>query len=381
MNRRSALLALASVAALGACSDAPTAPADLVADRAASSGAGRGQGAVFAISNAAAGNSVVAYARQADGSLSPGVAHPTGGLGTGAGLGSQGAVQLSDDRRWLFAVNAGSDDVSAFRVDGASLALVDRVGAGGDQPVSLTVHGSLLYVVNAGSDAIAGFRVGDDGSLSPIAGSTRPLSAAGAAPAQIAFAADGRLLVVTEKATNTITTYVVGDDGVAGAPQPHASSGITPFGFAVAKRGQIVVSEAFGGAADASAASSYQLSASGALTVVTPSLGTTETAACWVAIAPSGRYAFVANTGSNSVTAYAVAADGTLARIPADGRSAGTGAAPADADVSHDGRFLYVRNGGGGTISAFAIDARGALTALGTVGGLPATGSAGLAAW
>ena len=73
-------------------------------------------GQVFTISNAAAGNSVLVFARGVDGSLHAAGTYATGGAGTGAGLNSQGALALDESRSTLVVVNAGSNDISAFRV-------------------------------------------------------------------------------------------------------------------------------------------------------------------------------------------------------------------------------------------------------------------------
>ncbi|MGZ9221016.1 MAG: beta-propeller fold lactonase family protein, partial [Anaerolineales bacterium] len=123
-------------------------------------------GAVYTITNAASGNEVLVYDRSANGSLSFQGSYSTGGLGSGAGLGSQEAVALSKNNRWLFAVNAGSNQVSVFAVKARQLKLINIVDSGGLQPVSLTTHDGLLYVLNAGgSGNISGFRIREKGSL------------------------------------------------------------------------------------------------------------------------------------------------------------------------------------------------------------------------
>lgn len=94
-------------------------------------------GAVFALTNAPDGNAVVAYTRAADGSLTPAGTYLTGGAGTGAGLNSQNAVIVSDDRRFLFAVNAGSGSVSSFLIRPDGLELADVAGSGGIMPTSV----------------------------------------------------------------------------------------------------------------------------------------------------------------------------------------------------------------------------------------------------
>ena len=155
---------------------------------------------VYIASNGAAGNKVLIYQRSASGGLAAAGEVATGGLGSGGGLGNQGGVAAAESGRTLLVVNAGSNDVSVFRVRDGGLALTDRLPSGGTQPVSVAVHDDIVYVLNAGSDNISGFRL-RHGRLAPIAGSTRPLSGSGTAPAQIAFSPSGDTLLVTEKAT------------------------------------------------------------------------------------------------------------------------------------------------------------------------------------
>src|SRR5208282_2867512 len=102
----------------------------------------------------------------------------TGGTGTGAGLASQGAVELSEDGTWLYAVNAGSNDISIFRV-GRGLTLTSRFASGGTTPISLTVHDHLLYVLNTGGTGnISGFALDSRGGATALKGSTHTLSGA-----------------------------------------------------------------------------------------------------------------------------------------------------------------------------------------------------------
>jgi 6-phosphogluconolactonase (cycloisomerase 2 family) len=367
-------LTLAAFGIAGCTENAVTAPA-------LSAVPNREAGAVYTLTNQASGNGVAVFHRAADGSLTYSATAPTGGLGTGAGLGSQGAVVLSDDNRHLLAVNAGSDDISLFAVDEDGLSLVQRIASGGVRPVSIAIRHQLVYVLNAGGTGnIAGFTLGTDGQLSPISGSSRSLSSSNAGGAQISFAPDGRALVVTERFTNAIDVYSLDENGLPGQARVHASSGATPFGFDFTSQGTLVVSEAFGGATDASAASSYTVR-NGELSLVTASLGTTETAACWVVVSKDGRYAYTANAGSNSITGYAIGRDGALTRLDADGvtGSTGPGAGALDLAVSGNGRFLYVLANRANSVAGFRIRADGSLERVTVGGGLPA-GAVGLAA-
>jgi len=346
----------------------------------ADDGEGR-RGAVYTLTNSASGNAVAVFDRAADGSLTSAGTVPTGGLGTGAGLGSQGAIVL--DGRRLFAVNAGSNTISLLRVRaGNTVSLKDVAPSGGVSPISLTVRGHLLYVLNAGNATtpanIHGFLV-QSGDLVPLAGSSRPLSTASPGPAQIEFTPNGRHLVVTEKATNRILTYRVEPSGHATGPLVQSSAGQTPFGFAFDRRGHLIVSEAFGGAPDASVLSSYSVAADGTISAIDPNVATTETAACWVVVTKNSRYAYTTNTGSNSISGFEIGHDGSLTLLDADGKTADTGAGPIDAALSRNSRFLYTLNDGAHEIQGFAVNADGSLDPLGAVGGLP-PGAVGLAA-
>ena len=343
------------------------------------------RGTVYTMSNAVAGNSVLVYERAADGSLTAAGAVPTGGLGTGTGLGNQAALVLSSEGRWLFACNPGSDEISVFSVTPRGLVRTAKVPSGGRRPVSLTVRRNLVYVLNAGgaagdSDNITGFTFAA-GQLTPLAQSTRALSAAKTGPAQVAFTREGDVLVVTEKVTGVIDTYTVGDDGLVTDQQLFASPVPTPFGFAVGREGRIFVSEANGGAANASSVSSYSLSDEGDITAITSAVATHQSAACWVVLTRNERLAYASNTGSGTISGYRVSRTGALSLLQADGITATTGVAnkPIDLALTRGSRFLYSLNSGDGSITGFRIADDGSLVAVPRVTGLPA-GANGLAA-
>lgn len=340
------------------------------------------KGAVYTLTNAAAGNAVAVFDRGRDGTLTPAGTYPTGGLGTGAGLGSQNAVILSNNDKWLFAVNAGSNDISVFSADPVGLTLIDRVPSGGTNPISLTVYKDVLYVLNAGGAGnITGFNVMGDGTLEPIPASTRPLGGSGVAPAQVQFSPNGRLLAVTEKASNMIDTYSVDKNGLAGAPTTFPSSGATPFGFTFIGNATLVVSEAHGGPAGSSSVSSYAVSPTGQLTVVSASAQTHQNAACWIVATKNGQYVYSTNAGSGSLSGFGVDGGGSLNLLTPDGRTGvtGDGSTPIDAAVNNNSHYLYALLAGAHGIAQFEIQADGSLVNLGTVLGLPA-GDSGLAA-
>jgi len=344
--------------------------------------ASSGSNAVYTLTNEPGGNAVAAFDRGNDGRLTPAGRFPTGGKGTGGGLGNQGALVLGHGSRHLYAVNAGSDEISALAVHRRGLKLVDKVGSGGDTPISVTVHRDVLYVLNAGAEGvpgnISGFRIGHHGQLRPIPGSSRPLSADQVAPAQIEFDPSGGVLVVSEKATNVIDTYTVGHDGRASGPDVFASSGQTPFGVAFAGDDTLLVSEAFGGAA--SALSSYDTDRDGGLATISPSvLAGAERASCWVVVTDDSRFAFTTNTASGTISSYAIGRHGRLSLL--DDVAVQQGGSPIDAALTSGSRFLYVLNSTQNRIGAYRVGQDGSLTTLTGFGasGLPA-GANGLVA-
>ncbi len=341
-------------------------------------GPGGSAGFVATMSNATGGNAVLVFPRAVDGSLGGPVAYPTGGNGSGGGLGNQSGLVGDAAGRIVYAVNAGSNSISVLQVNGTALVSRQVIGSGGTQPISLALSGRLLYVLNDGAPAsnITGFRVRTDGTLEPLAGSTRSLSVPVPDAAQIGFDRSGRRLIVTEKATNNIVTFTLDPAGRPGSQQIVASNGGTPFGFAVDPRANLIVSEAFGGAPGASAASSYRFEA-GSLGLVDGSVPTTQTAACWVAISGDGRFAYTTNTGSATITGYAIAGNGHLNRLAADGVTGTTDAGPIDLASRPGSPWLYSLNGRARSISGFRIRPDGGLDPLGTTTGLP-SGANGL---
>jgi len=338
------------------------------------------EGAVFTSSNDAAGNAVIVYPRLDDGRLLDPTSVPTGGLGAGAGLGSQGAVTLSDDGRWLFVVDAGSDEVSVFSVNGTTITQTDRVPSGGDFPVSVTHFGSRVFVLNGqGVNNVTGFELDSSGRLTPIPGGTAPLSADDTAPAQISFGPFGRSLVVTEKATNIISSYRLDSGGVPELVETLPSTGATPFGFEFSGR-YLLISEAAGGAPGASSASSYRWGSPSNIQARTGPVASNQTAACWLIVTPNGRRAFVSNTGSGTISTYGVR-NGQLSLVQEVAANTGAGSTPLDmALTSTTIPFVYVIAPGNQTIRPYAAQDDGTLVGLGPLSGLPAT-AFGLAAF
>jgi 6-phosphogluconolactonase len=321
-------------------------------------------GALYTQTNDPAGNTVERFERGADGSLTRDGAFATGGVGLAALGGRQGAVELSGDGHQLFAVNAGSDTVSVFKAKPHKLKLLTTVASGGAAPTSIDEQDGRVYVVNSGGATpnVAAFARRAGGGLEQIGSSGLAAGAAGAA--QVSVTPDGTALVVSERVANRLETLPLDAAGRPGTPVVTASSGAVPFGFGITHEGTIVVSEA-----GASSVSSYRLGTAGALGVVSASLPVAQGAACWVAVSPSGRFAYTGNA-SGSISGYAIAADGALTALDADGLTAPLLPSPRDLDFDASGRFLLAISPGnattGGQVTSYRVRADGGLTVVDT---------------
>ena len=335
----------------------------------ASAGDQTAVGAAYSISNAASGNELVVYARSAHGSLTPARSVPAGGLGTGSGLASQGAVTVTDNGRTVLAVNPGSNSVAAFAVGPDGPQLLNIASSGGIRPVSVAVHKQLVYVLNKNNVALAtvsGFTLGKDG-LTPIAGSTRVLHPGATDAAQVKFSPSGGVLVVTGRSSQRIDTFRIGPDGLLSDLKSFdVAPGATPLGFDFDNKGHLLVSLA--GVRGSSGAASYELGMDGSVSTITAPVETGQLAACWLVASKNGRFAFVANAASSSVSTFAVSPAGELGfqrAVRIDGMTA------LDLALSENGHYLYVLAAGSHGIVTFEVDADGTLTHVDTEADVP----------
>jgi 6-phosphogluconolactonase (cycloisomerase 2 family) len=294
-------------------------------------------------------------------------------------LASQGSLAYQRRSHLLYAVNAGSDTLSTFRVVGDRLVRRQVLDTGGQFPVSVAAHGSMVYVLNArDGGSISGY-LQVAGFLVPIPSWHRELhlntSAPGqpdefvSTPGQIGFTPDGRdLLVSTKNGANSIEAFRVGLFGPSRTPEITPLPGTVPFGFTFDRHRNLVLTEA-----GTNSVATFRVSWTGAL-VELDSVATGQAATCW--IAGAGDTFYVSNAGSGTVSHYTVSHSGTLA----GGDTTATDAGTVDAAASSDGRYLYVQAGAAGIVDAYRIHHDGSLTATGSVTVPGAAGAEGIVA-
>jgi 6-phosphogluconolactonase len=348
----------------------------------------RSEGAVFVMTNAADKNEIIAYRRSADGSLKQEDKFATGGRGSGGTtdpLGSQGSLILTQDRSFLLAVNAGSGDISVFRVrDRAMLELVEKVPCGGSEPVAVAERGKLVYVVNAGGNSnVVGFRLDEDGRLKAIHGAIAFLSTSNSGPGSVVFSPDGKFLLVTEKVTNNIDVFPVNSNGTLGQIVLNPSAGPGAFAVSFAPNGAALVSETGPpNGHEASAISSYAVEGDGTLSTISASVPTFGAATCWQVVTPIGRFVYTDNSGSSNISGFSIANNGALTALAGTVvATLPTGSTNLDVAISDDGKFIYTLDSGTGKVSILGVNSDGTLTTLGEIGGFSAmVGFNGIAA-
>lgn len=335
----------------------------------------------FTTSNNAVENQLIRYQSGASGVFTETGRFATGGRGTGRNLGAADSVAISQDRRWLVTNNAGSDQVSVFRLGARGPRLTEVRDSGGKLPLSIAVSGRRVYVLNSGSGDVASFRLTATGRLVPLGdGAVRPLTSAGALATDLGVTADGRFLVIAERGVDHLTSYAIGRGGVlAQTSQSVATVAKTP--FALSFRGGVVYVTFAGQGPEQSAVAAYRPNRQGLLTPLGEPVFSMQTAACWAALSPRRWLLYTANAGSHTLTGLRLGARGGLGLLNPDGISVVTGSGnnPRDMSFSQDGKTLAVILSGEHAMALYRLGSGGVLTLWQTVTGVPG-GAAGLVA-
>ena len=251
---------------------------------------------------------------------SPAPRFPTGGAGSGAGLASQGAIQLSSDGRYLLAVDAASNQISVLRTR------LRRRSAAGRRARVLRrqrprQHRGLgqsrvrrqrrrqrtqCHGLPPGPLAVSCTRCRARPSRCPPA--RVPTTCCSIPPAR------GWSSRSSTPRRSRAFTSASQAACVAAPGSPFAAQGPGPFGseFRPTNPSQLFVSNAHGGEGNGTV-SAFNVSFSGELTSIGASpFADLQTAPCWVEISHDGQFLFTVNTGSGEISSYAINPDGSL---------------------------------------------------------------------
>jgi YVTN family beta-propeller protein len=314
-------------------------------------------------------------------SINPGTGDLTPLVPPRIGAGSQPvSVAVDPSGRFAYVANFGSNDVSMFAIDSATGALTSIASPvpAGSGPVSVAVaadpsglFGKFVYVVNAGSDDISMYTVDSTtGILTPIGS---PVTAQ-SGPVSVAVHPSGKFAyVATESCPGVLNScfgqYTINTTTGALSLTEQKSAGSTlATSIAVDPSGRFVVlTDGF---------VQFWMFAvnatTGALTGTDfTSTDHTPTAA---AIDPSGRFAYVTTAGpvspprsfygSSGVWMYSLDTNGRLTFMG----TIGAGSYPTAIAIDPSGKFAYVASSGSQSVSIYSIAPDGTLTLIGTIG-------------
>ena len=304
--------------------------------------------------------------------------------GTGGTLGGLGTTSI------LYVANSGSDNVSGYSINATSGILAAIPGSpfsnvSGPSAMAVSSNGFFAYVTNGRTSTVAAFRVSTEGALLsvPTTPSNPNPAPVEAAPGALAIAPNTKHVYVGNSGTDKVTAFNIEASGAltlipqtAGTTNPVSVNGADPAAIAITPSGKFLY-VANSGSNDIMA---FSIGATGLLSPIAPSgananpIKTSVTAPKSMAISPNGSFLYVANSSTHNVTVFQIGTNGLLTLVPPTGGTTnpiptGTGGTtPNSLMISLDGRFLYSANGGG-TISAFTIGSDGFLTLVPSAAG------------
>jgi 6-phosphogluconolactonase (cycloisomerase 2 family) len=249
--------------------------------------------------------------------------------------------------------------------------------------MAVSSNGFFAYVTNGRTSTVAAFRVSTEGALLsvPTTPSNPNPVPVEAAPGALAIAPNTKHVYVGNSGTDKVTAFNIEASGAltlipqtVGTTNPISVNGADPAAIAITQNGQFLY-VANSGSNDITA---FSIGATGLLSLIAPSgananpIKTSVTVPKGMAISPNGSFLYVANSSTHNVTVFQIGTNGLLTLVPAAGANTNPiptgGTTPNSLMISLDGRFLYSSNGGG-TISAFTIGNDGLLTLVPSAAG------------
>lgn len=304
------------------------------------------------------------------------------GCGDGDGGGGFGAIGGVGTTSIVYVANRGSDDVSGYSINPATGTLAAIAGSPFPQiadpsAIAVSSNGFFAFVTNAGaSNAVTAFRVATDGRLLRVTSTQSNPNPApvGMDPVALAVSPNNQFVYVANRGSDTVTAFSIEDAGAltlvpptGATTNPVSVQGDAPSSMAISPNGQFL----YVSSSSSNVITAFQIGASGLLTLV-PATGanpnpipTGGTSPKSIRVSPNGSFLYVANSGSNTVTAFQVGSNGLLTQVPSTAGNPNPipvgGTAPNGIIVSSSGQFLYSANGGG-NVTTFTIGGGGLLT-------------------
>jgi len=274
------------------------------------------------------------------------------------------SIAIHPSKKFLYAANSGEGNVSLFTIgtQGTLTEGSSRTPAGSVPTLlSMDAAGSYLFVANAGSNDISVFSIGSNGTLSQVAANF-PI---GMTPLNMKVSPSGGFLYVTGQGgaqgyieVFSVSQGVLGQNPVIGSP---FLAGSSPYGLAIDPAGKYLYTA---NKVD-NTISEFAINADGSITPLQNSpIGESFSAPVSLLIDKAGKYLYVANQGSSNLAGFTIGSDGGLTLL--SGSPFGSGANPSFIATDRGGKYLFVGSqGSSSSVQSFSLDTgSGALTSV-----------------
>ena len=287
------------------------------------------------------------------------------------------SVTVDPSGKYVYVANQVTNDISQFTIeaDGSLTAMTPATVAAGTEPWFVTVDptGKYVYVANSGTTTVAQYSIGATGGLAAIGSDI-----AGASPRSAAVHPSGIYAYVANSGSDDVAQFTIKVDGTFEAMVvPKVEAGDEPFAIIVDPSGRYVYVANQG----SDSISQFAVFVGGRLVPIAPASVATQSGPISLAMTGGSapvqavpKYAYVANSGTTTVSQFTIGADGSLTPMATPAVLAGT--SPASVTVDPSGKYAYVANSGTTTVSQFAIGADGRLTLMTTPAVLAGTSPA-----
>jgi 6-phosphogluconolactonase len=279
-----------------------------------------------------------------------------------------GSIGCSTSSHFVYAALPAANEVAAYREDPYSGTLTQLSGSPytvGDGAISVVLHpsGKFLYVANPGQgeNDISLFNIQTNGTLIEVP--PRTSVAPASLPELLVMDPAGAFLYVANAGSNDISVFSI-DSGsgaltqVTSSPSSPGSPfyiGLTPLTMQITPSGKFLyVSLAGGTAGNNGSIATFSVNA-GKLSRIGPLTSTDGFNPSGLAIDPSGKYLYVANTGSPSIAIFTIGASGVLEDNVPGSPLADIYTDPFSLLLDPKGQYLYVANQGSNNVAVYSI--------------------------
>ena len=314
-------------------------------------------------------NSVSGFSVSPTGALKALAGSPflTGGVGATVKCYGLDRIIVSAANHAMFVSNTGDQTISAFQINPASGSLTAAPGSpyasgltlDSCQGMSLAATPDGHFLMASSNGQINTFAIAADGSLTPAATTTNCCSPMDG----MKISSNGQLLAVSNEVS--VSVYTVNLDGslTAVLGSPFAKTGLALLAGLEFNCSADRLYGTEGTFASSTITDAWSVAANGALSPLAGSPFTSSgTDANTVLLSPDNTLLFESDQFSNSITSFAVLADGSLTRIGSFG-GVNSLHVPVGMATDRSGTFLYVADDGFG-LAVFRIDGGGILSPL-----------------